>query len=142
MNEKLVKSWLESAYYDLENVRFIVDQPHLTHLCAFHAQQCIEKAFKAMIVSKQNKLPKKHDLLMLKSMIKDSLEVENEEILEDLNQLYIESRYPGEMGLLPDGKPTIEDAKTFYHFADEMLKKTCKTLNITCDDIWKNTDAR
>ena len=30
---------------------------------------------------------------------------------------YIDSRYPGDMGLLPYGKPTLEDAKEFHEFA-------------------------
>ncbi len=32
----------------------------------------------------------------------------------------IDSRYPGEFELLPDGKPTIEDAGEFYQFAQNI----------------------
>ena len=34
-----------------------------------------------------------------------------------LDSLYIEARYPGELGLLPDGRPTIDDARRFYEYA-------------------------
>ena len=32
--------WLESAVGDLRNIRYIQGDPFLTHVTAFHAQQC------------------------------------------------------------------------------------------------------
>jgi hypothetical protein len=40
-----------------------------------------------------------------------------------------ESRYPGELGLLPNGKPTLEDAREFHDFAAAIyndVKKYCR----------------
>jgi HEPN domain-containing protein len=37
-----------------------------------------------------------------------------------LNEVYVESRYPGELGLLPDGIPTDEQAKKFIEYAKEI----------------------
>ena len=37
--------------------------------------------------------------------------------------LVIEGRYPGDFGLLPDGKPTLFEAKEFYSFAKNIYGK-------------------
>ena len=39
-----------------------------------------------------------------------------------LDSLYIDARYPGDFGLLPDGKPTLDDAQAFYNFAEKIFK--------------------
>jgi len=38
-------------------------------------------------------------------------------MIKRLNEVYIEVRYPGELGLLPHGEPTVEEAGDFYEFA-------------------------
>ncbi len=38
-------------------------------------------------------------------------------IVQILDSLYIEARYPVDIGLLQDGKPTPEDAQKFIEFA-------------------------
>jgi HEPN domain-containing protein len=42
---------------------------------------------------------------------------DNEDTLHRLDQLYIDARYPGNLGLLPDGAPCIADAREFYDFS-------------------------
>jgi len=40
-----------------------------------------------------------------------------------IRDMYIESRYPSDVGLLADGSiPTLEDAKTFLEFAQSIAK--------------------
>jgi hypothetical protein len=39
------------------------------------------------------------------------------------------------MGLLPYGKPTIDDAIQFYEFAKIVFAKVCKILDIGKEDI-------
>ncbi len=41
-------------------------------------------------------------------------------ILRTINELYIDSRYPGELGLLPNGNPTKEDAEKFFNIAKKV----------------------
>lgn len=43
--------------------------------------------------------------------------------------LYIESRYPGAFGFLPEGKPSLEDVKQFYDFAKQIYEIVKKYLN-------------
>jgi HEPN domain-containing protein len=69
-------------------------------------------------------LLKIHDLTKLYGIIK---EIKNFEIDEDLlsiiNETYIEDRYPGELGLLPDGMPSSEQAHDFLNFAKQIAEK-------------------
>ncbi len=47
--KKITNDWLNSAESDLLLIQSIMYQESLTHLAAFHAQQAIEKSFKAVI---------------------------------------------------------------------------------------------
>jgi HEPN domain-containing protein len=50
-------------------------------------------------------------------------------MLDRLNQLYIEARYPGELGLLPEGKPSIEDAQRFRQVAEQVYRDVHNALD-------------
>jgi len=116
--------WLRSASADLETIGAILDNPSLTAMVAFHAQQCVEKCFKAVIEEFDIETRKTHNLLALKAAIEYVKPIEfDEDTLSLLNKLYIDSRYPGEFGLLPTGAPTIEDAREFARFANEAMEK-------------------
>ena len=52
-----------------------------------------------------------------------------------LDELYIESRYPGDMGLLPNGKPRVEDAKEFYVFASSLFEEVFEILEIDKKEV-------
>lgn len=120
---------MKSSKLDLENIKYIIDVEHLTSVVAFHAQQSIEKSFKAVIEYQNKKIPKQHDLLKLKHLINNTLSIEDDDILDSLNTLYLESRYPGDLGLLPYGQPTIEDAKEFYTLALRIFEDVSDMLN-------------
>jgi len=45
--KKITKDWLASAECDLLLIQEIISNENLTHLSAFHAQQAVEKSFKA-----------------------------------------------------------------------------------------------
>jgi HEPN domain-containing protein len=48
---------------------------------------------------------------------------------EDLDRLYIDARYPGELGLLPDGQPTRADAQRFYDCAKSVYEQVQRVLD-------------
>lgn len=129
--KKSTNEWLHSAESDLQLIGMILSQENLTHLAAFHAQQSIEKAFKALIEEFDLGFVKTHSLELLyhkvQSVILLQIDVEQ---LALLDQLYIEARYPGELGLLPDGKPTIAEATLFYALAKHLYEETKKRLLI------------
>ncbi len=128
MNKTMAIEWLKSASDDLKLIEEIIHNDYFTHMVAFHAQQAVEKSLKAMLEYNNRKIPKKHDLILLKSQVLDLLEIIEDDILDSLNRLYIESRYPGDLGLMPNGKPDIEDAKIFYEFAKSIYKKVESVL--------------
>ena len=92
-------------------------------MVVFHAQQSIEKTLKAYIEEHDIFLPKTHDLIRLCKLSALNFSDEEIEIIETLNDLYINARYPGETGLLPDGKPSLTDCEKFEHSAKQIYKK-------------------
>lgn len=45
-------------------------------------------------------------------------------IISELDRLYIDARYPGELGLMPYGKPTLEEAEIYFQEALKIKKQT------------------
>lgn len=116
--KKTTNDWLISAENDIQLNSNILHIEQLTHLIAFHAQQAIEKSFKAIIEEFDLGFVKTHSLEMLYGIIKNHLSIDfNYDLLILLDQLYIDARYPGEMGLLPNGKPTSDDACEFHELS-------------------------
>lgn len=127
--------WLKAAYDDLLTVRELADNPQLTHIAAFHSQQCIEKLMKALLEEHEIDIPKIHSLIKLEKMLPIRFQGIDETHLSRLDELYIESRYPGDMGLLPYGKPTLADAKEFYEFANTIFEQICTQLGTSISEI-------
>ena len=122
--------WLESAAMDLDSIDQIIQREDLTPVAAFHSQQCVEKCFKAVLEEHSRKVPKEHSTLKLYGLVKGLLPLEvDTEILTDLDDLYIEARYPGELGLLPNGKPTRADAQEFYDCAKSVYGQVKRMLD-------------
>jgi HEPN domain-containing protein len=97
--------WLESAEMDIESIDQIIQR-------------------------EERKVPKEHSTLKLYGLVKELIPLEADmEILTDLDDLYIESRYPGELGLLPDGKPTRADAQQFYDCAKNVYEQVKRILD-------------
>ena len=129
--------WLKAATDDLLIISDIIHRDTLTHMVAFHSQQAIEKVLKALLEEYEIDTPKIHKLIKLNTILLENNKFEqlDKELLNSLDELYIDSRYPGEMGLLPYGKPTLKDAKRFYEFAQEIFNKVCKILNISIKEL-------
>ena len=141
MASQIAIEWLKAANLDIQAMERLLGEEHLTPVASFHAQQAIEKSFKALIENRKGEIPKKHNLFALYSMIDDEIIIEDEKTLFKINELYLDARYPGDMGLLPYGKPTIEDANKFYKFAQEIFCEVCKRLGIDPKMIDKGNDT-
>lgn len=128
MNE-LTKEWLARANDDLETIKEIIDNPELTSIAAFHAQQAIEKSLKAVIEEFKIGFIKIHNLEKLFALTNNYLQIEIDlELVKKLDALYIDSRYPSEFGILPYGKPTVEDATEFSEFAKRVVSEISNFL--------------
>ena len=107
----------------------IIKNESLTHVAAFHAQQAVEKIFKAVVEEYSLNFLKTHDLIKLYGHIENKIKLDIDfEILKMLNGLYTSSRYPGDLGLLPNGKPDIDDALLLYNFAKDLHEMINKSL--------------
>jgi len=129
MNE-LTKEWLNHARKDLLVVEKILDDENLTNIIAFHSQQCIEKAFKSILIFYTSEIPRIHNLLKLYGMISKYEKIDVDlKSLEKINETYIDSRYPSDLGLLPNGQPSLKTVKEFYYTAKEVFKQIKSKIN-------------
>lgn len=127
--KKLTEEWMRAAQDDLDVISRIIDEEHLSHIVAFHAQQCVEKLFKALAEEHGVEIRKIHNLVTLYGKMEIFFEKELDLLLlKTLDSLYIEARYPSEFGLLPNGRPTLDNAVQFYAYASEIFKKVNRTL--------------
>ena len=117
--KSITSAWMAAAHDDLTVIQEIIHNVTLTNLVAFHSQQAIEKSFKAILEEYDGVVPKMHTLeTLLPRVNRHVMFVDADlELLEDLDKLYIDARYPGDFGLLPNGKPTVDEAIMFYELA-------------------------
>jgi len=120
--KKQVEDWILLADKDLYAAEILLKNEYpLTNIVAFHAQQAIEKYLKAFLIENDVPLIKTHDLIKLNEMINEINNIGiDESNLIMINEVYIEARYPGELGLMPDSIPTNEDAKEFLDNAKKI----------------------
>jgi HEPN domain-containing protein len=125
----ITQKWLNYAKADLMNCEQIKNNVFLTNIVAFHSQQTVEKYFKGIIEEKGLKLERVHNLFKLHSLIETPITYEVDlDQLELLDKVYTTSRYPDDLGLMPEGKPTIEQAVQFYEFAKYIYEKTLEAI--------------
>jgi HEPN domain-containing protein len=124
MGKEAAIEWLKSAESDLRTMERILNDEALTHVVAFHAQQCVEKSLKALLEFLDRPVPKDHSTIRLYGLVAELLGMAlDRDMLTDLDDLYINARYPGELGLLPHGRPSPEDARQFYEFAAKVYRR-------------------
>ena len=126
--KKQAKEWMRFAETDLKSAKALIHDESLTTTAAFHVHQSVEKSLKALLELNDNKVPRIHDLLkLLKRIETEKIEItleRNEEILDQINQVYIDSRYPADFGLLPEGKPSIKKVEGFISVAEDIFKQS------------------
>jgi HEPN domain-containing protein len=111
-----VRNWLKQAKEDLEKARILFDNKKFDG-ATFYSQQAVEKALKAVHISKGFGLIKTHDLSLLGRLLKLPKELLKKAIL--LNPFYTASRYPlGEEQIISDQ----ESADEALNSAQEILK--------------------
>ncbi len=132
--KKISEEWLKAAKDDLRVADKIIADEALTHMVAFHSQQCIEKSLKAVMEEYGIDLVKIHNLERLLAIVKNHVKIDVDIVLiEKMDKLYIDSRYPADFGLLPDGKPTTEDAEEFYDAASSVYEVVKTNLEKTLE---------
>ena len=122
--KKRVEEWIYYAEADIRSIKKLIEDPTLSQIAAFHCQQAVEKLLKAVIEDRRTKTPKIHDLGKLYGMILDieprmNIEID-ENVLSEINDVYIDTRYPPDLGLLPNGIPTEETIERFIREIEKM----------------------
>jgi HEPN domain-containing protein len=118
--KQITKEWLNRASDDLAVIEEIIANEHLTNMTAFHAQQAVEKVFKAIIEEYEIGFIKTHKLEFLLEKVKNRITFHVDvQTIKKLDEVYTETRYPSDLGLLPYGKPTQKEAKKLQEFAQE-----------------------
>lgn len=107
----ITREWLNAANDDLIAMEVMLGREEITNMVAFHAQQAIEKSFKAVIEEFGLGNIKTHQLQSLYSKIDSIISGFNERILAKLDTVYIGARYPGDLGLMPLGNPVLMKLK-------------------------------
>ncbi|XCN73829.1 MAG: HEPN domain-containing protein [Candidatus Electrothrix aestuarii] len=114
----ITREWLDRAKDDLAVIEEIIDNHALTNMVAFHAQQAVEKTLKAVIEEYEIAFVRTHKLEFLLEKTKAHLNFPVDmQSIRRLDEVYTEARYPSELGLLPYGKPSEDDARTMQEFA-------------------------
>ncbi len=125
------KSWIEYATQDFEAAKELIKNEFLFNVVLFHCQQTVEKIFKAFLEENNHKIPKTHSVVKLFALlpenIKNNLKL-NILDLEKIEEIYIETRYPGELGLLPNGLPQKEEVEWFLNLSKYIFEKSKSIL--------------
>jgi len=124
------KEWIQYADQDLKAAEFILADESLASVSAFHSQQTVEKCLKALLEEKEMNIPKTHDLEKLAARVQEGwgISFEDKQLLV-LNTVYIESRYPGGLGLLPSGKPSPAECEVMLRFAKQLKNQVLSLLD-------------
>ncbi len=131
----ITEEWLEKAREDLDVALEIISKEHLTSMVAFHSQQAVEKTLKGVIEEFEIGFVKTHNLERLLGIIGKQVNLDVDlNLIKRLDEVYISTRYPSDLGLLPAGKPSIQDAKELYDFADEFYHKVKILLGQSADE--------
>jgi len=130
---KTTQAWLDAARDDLSVIEAILSRPDLTHMVAFHSQQCVEKTMKALIEESERSVRKTHNITQLIGTVAEEYRTFSDfdtTVPTLLDQLYTDSRYPNEFGLLPEGKPTLKEAAQFHAFAQQVFSHGSELLGV------------
>ena len=124
----LVAEWLDKAIRDLKSAKILLEHDCGNDYVAFHCQQAIEKALKAMILYFYANLESGHSLLYLckKVMEKNNEFSKHIDGCMFVSQYYIETRYPNENAITV----TDEEAEKCITIAEEVLNAVLENVKV------------
>lgn len=118
MNE-VIREWQDKAEADFLTASReigVTDRPNCDAVC-FHAQQCIEKLMKAVLISRRELPPRTHDLVRLNEMLSESVPDWSCSLsdLRLLDRAAVDYRYHGESA-------DVEEPRQALAIADVLRK--------------------
>src|ERR1051325_11372942 len=130
MNPNDAKVWMNYAETDLRAAYALLESGEFfpRQIC-FLAQQCGEKAIKAVLIYEEVNFPKHHDLDRLRDLVPEGWKVKEQfSDLAELTIWAIESRYPGDTPDVTEGeaRETLQLAKRVFEAVATELKDRIK----------------
>jgi HEPN domain-containing protein len=124
------QKWATFAEEDFRLVEFLWNESTQFYgaIC-FHAQQFVEKIFKGVLEGAGAIPPRTHDINALAkrlAALNILVPLTEDEILL-LSSVYIDTRYPPDVGLLPDGGPTQQDVDNIFRSIQKIAEWTGET---------------
>ena len=105
----VVERWVEQARYDLDTARAMLNSSRYLYVL-FCCQQAVEKTIKAIIAKQSNEFPPRiHALIRLAEVAALELTEERTQLLRELSNYYIQTRYPEE---IPAMSAKISESQT------------------------------
>lgn len=120
--KKETKEWLKIALEDYESAKYL-HKKRLYRMVCYHSQQMVEKVLKAILTEREIDFARSHNILDLRNAVTMSgytINLSDEDAVF-LNSIY-RSRYPSDLGLLPQGEPRKEDAQRALNIAKVTFK--------------------
>ena len=119
--------WMAKADNDLRSAEYLLKMEDCpTDTTCFHAQQCVEKCLKALLVSQGTEFQKTHDLakliLLVPSRLRPSLDAKEQDKLTEYATV---TRYPGayEPISLTEARQAVRIARRMRRQARKILEK-------------------
>jgi HEPN domain-containing protein len=107
------KSWMDFAKQDIAAAEKLNVDELFSNIVLFHCQQCIEKSLKALFEENDLHVPRIHATIKLHAEIRKAAPavpcLAEKEDFSFIDDIYLDTRYPGGMGLLPSGHPTPKE---------------------------------
>jgi HEPN domain-containing protein len=123
------QQWLDFAKTDLRSCENNLYDEFVTNIVAFHSQQIVEKAFKALLEEKEIPVPRVHNLTRLYTFVEPFLIEKIDEFeLDALDNVYTSSRYPSDIGMVATGKPTLTESNELYQIAKKIFEIIVQTI--------------
>lgn len=126
--------WVEFAKSDIRAAEKLLEDASIHNVALFHCHEAVEKILKAILEELLLEIPYIHDINKLYKHLpnktKTILNITQDEI-RLIAEIYAKSRYPSDIGLLPSGIATEEEAKERYEIAKNIFEKVCKYLENT-----------
>jgi HEPN domain-containing protein len=122
------EEWIKIAEEDFQSAEYLFERSLFRMVC-YHAQQTVEKILKAILTEHEIEFSRTHNIIDLRNTTKEIgyvVPLTDEEAIF-LNSIY-RARYPADLGLLPTGESTKEDADFALNIARKMRDWFKKTL--------------
>lgn len=129
------KIWLNYADDNLKSSKILLES-FLFNPCLHNIQQTVEKSLKAILIEKEIKLKRTHDIYELKNLLLDEgiAVALSDDDCDFINAIYMPSKYPI-ISVLPEFDPDESMCSRGIDIAERVINSVKRCLNDTALDI-------